>query len=523
MDFRPGPRQRSMVGLMTDLRDDKPMWGLGEVLKQAWPASLSMLNHTLMQFVDGLMVSWHSPTALAAQFVGGILVFLPTSFALGMLAVVNTYVSQNLGAGRPHRCGQYAWAGMAVAVAYSLLLAPVLIALAGPLFGQIDRLAAAVRDATGISLTPEQRAPQLVAMQTMYFRYLMAGMGVFLVSRVLNGFFFGIHKAWIVLCASLAVNLANVGINYVLIFGKLGFPAMGLEGAAIGTVASVGLLVLLLGAVFLCRRMHRRFATRRWRDAKLSECRDLLRVGWPAGVQFANDTANWGVFTAVLVGVFGPAHLTANTVAVRYISLSFMPAVGISIATTALVGRYIGLGRPDLARRRTHAAVWVAMIYMGLCAAAFVVFRYPMVRIFAGGAAPGTTAIPPERIVAIGVNLLLLAAAFQVFDALGIVFVGALRGAGDTLWPMVVTIMLSWLVIGGGGAAAVLLAPELTSLGPWLAASGYVVVLGLLMAWRFESGAWRRIDLLGRGRPAVPGAEPADAEDAVSRDAPPIH
>ena len=102
-----------------------------------------------------------------------------------------------------------------------------------------------------------------------------------------------------------------------------------------------------------------------------------------------------------------------------------------------------------------------------------------------------------NRTVDIGGYIMICAAVFQLFDAVGIVFIGALRGAGDTLWPMVATVALSWGLTVGGGVVAVYCWPQIKSIGPWITASLYVVVLGILMAWRFESGQWRRIDLLG--------------------------
>jgi len=474
---------------MTDLRDDKPLWGLGEVLRMSWPASLSMLNGTLLQFVDGLMVSSRGPSALTAQFIGALSAFVPISLALGMLTVVNTYVSQNLGAGRARRCGRYAWAGLAVAAGYCLLLAPPLLGLSGRLFALFAH------------------GGEITALETMYFRYMMSAAVLFLGSRVLEQFFFGIHRPGIVLITTVLCNATNVGLNYVLIFGKLGFPALGLEGAAIGTVASSALRFGVLMAVFGSSRMHARFGTRAVRAARWSHCRELVRVGWPAGVQFSNDTLTWTVFNAALVGAFGRAHLAASTIAARYMSLSFMPAVGIGIATTALVGRYIGAGRADLARRRAHAALAVAMTYMGLCALAFWAFRHGMVDLFVTiPDAPALTAdqtrAQRDLIVAIGGRVMLCAAAFQLFDALAIIFIGALRGAGDTFWPMIATAGLSWSLTVGGGVAMVTFLPQLTSIGPWLAASAYVIVLGLIMASRFESGAWRKIDLLARGEGA---------------------
>jgi len=240
---------------------------------------------------------------------------------------------------------------------------------------------------------------------------------------------------------------------------------------------------------FLRRRNDRQFQTRSTWRLRAGLCRDILRVGWPAGVHFGLDVA-----------------------ATRYMHVSFMPAVGIGIACTALVGRYIGLGRPDLARRRAHAAVSVAMAYMGLCGLCFFLFRHPLIAMFTQlQPAAGEAAQAAEmnaKILSIGTTVLICAAVFQCFDAVGIVFVGALRGAGDTFWPMVITFVLAWTMVIGGGAAMIRWMPELGSIGPWIAASVYVIVLGVVMAWRFESGAWRRIDLLGP-RPPAGITEPA--------------
>jgi MATE family multidrug resistance protein len=464
--------------------DDKKRWGLTEVLSLSWPASLTMLNSTLLRFVDGLMVAFVSPAAFSAQFLGGMFAFIPESLALGTLMVVNTFVSQNYGAGRFKRTGAYVWAGLAVAMLSACMIAPLAL-LAKPIF------------------SPFGHPADVQAQEMTYFRYMAVSALATLPARVLEQFFFGIHRPRIVLAASLIANAFNVLANWVLIFGKLGFPAMGLEGAAIGSLASWIIQLILLAGVFFSPAMRKRYATHLYRMVRLRHCFALLRVGWPAGVQFCNDVACWSLFTAALVGRFGTVHLAASTAAMRYIGLSFMPAVGIGIATTALVGKCIGENRPDLARRRTHVAMLVATAYMGLCGLAFYLFRHPMVEFFVridpstlghGAAA----AVLREQIVRIGGNIMLCAAVFQLFDAVGIVYIGALRGAGDTFWPMRMTILLSWGLVVGGGAAAVKFAPQTTSIGPWIAASLYVVVLGMAVAWRFESGAWQKIDLLHR-------------------------
>jgi multidrug resistance protein, MATE family len=459
--------------------------GLAEVFSLAWPASLSMLNSTLMRFVDGLLVSKLGADVSAAQFVAGLSAFVPESFATGILTVVNTYVSQNLGAGRPGRCGQYTWAGLLVAVVFCMLIAPLTMS-AESIF----------------SLFPIQsQTPRTLGLEVMYFRYMILCVFFSLMSQPLCQFFYGIEKPRIVLIASIVSNVFNLVACYVLIFGVGPFPRLELQGAAIATLLSMVLLVAILAAGFLSRRMHEQFRTRMARAFRWRQVQDLIRTGWPAGVQFFNDILPWTIFTAFIVGTLGQQHLEASTFAMRWMPLSFMPAVGIGIATTALVGRYIGEGRPDLARNRAHVSLAVAMGYMGICVAVFLVLREPMIRFFVSpplaGADPVEFARQSEEIIRIGGYIMICAAVFQMFDAVGIIFMGALRGAGDTLWPMLYTIACSWGITVFGGFVIVREAPWLGSVGPWMMASLYVIVLGMILAWRFESGQWRKIDLLG--------------------------
>ena len=456
---------------MDSLHPNKPSGGFAEVLRMAWPASIAMLGTTIIKFIDGLMVSHVGAAPFSAQFLAGMSAFVPEAMMLGLLTVINTYVSQNVGAGRYKRAGQYAWAGLAVSFGSALLIASLWF-FSDTIFALIGH--------------------QEQALESMYFKYMIVAVLVTLPTRVLEQFFFGVHRPRIVLAASVVANALNIGINYVLIFGKFGAPAMGLQGAAIGSVTAWVVQFVILLAIFLTPAMHAKFATHMFKAARWTHCKDILSVGWPAGVQLCNDMLSWSVGVAVLAGSFGMAHRAATTIAMRYIGLAFMPAVGIGIATTALVGRYIGLRQPDIARKRAHQGVIAAMAWMGMCGAMFWAFRYPMARLFA-------TTDQADQIVDIGAQIMICAAVFQLSDAVGIVYIGALRGSGDTRWPMCVTVVLSWGIIVGGGTAAVCLLPALKSLGPWIAASVYVIVMGAAMAWRFESGAWRKIDLLRRG------------------------
>ena len=469
---------------MNDVALGRSDAGWGHILRMTWPASLTMLNTTLMKFVDGLMVSRVGPEPFAAQYAAGMASFVPESFMLGVLTVVNTYVGQSYGAGLRRRTGTYAWAGMVLAVAAGLLIAPLAL-VAGQVFRLFDL------------------GPGVQAQAVMYYRYMVLTAAFPLTSRVLEQFFYGTHRPIVVLRVSVVANLFNVGANWVLIFGHFGLPAMGLQGAAIGTIAAWVVQFVLLMAVFFSPSVHEQFATRAVRTFRWRRCLELLRTGAPAGVQLCNDILIWTVFHARFVAVFGTAHLAATTIAMRYLGLSFMPAVGIGLATTAMVGKAIGEGRPDLARRRARSCLWVAMAYMGLCGLAFVLFRQPMVRWFVtqDPLHQQVESVSVDEIVRVGATVMLCAASFQLLDAVAIVYIGALRGAGDTLWPMAVTVLLSVVLVLGGGAFVVRFLPGLKSVGPWIAVGVYVAALGIAMAWRFGSGRWRKIDLLGRAGP----------------------
>jgi multidrug resistance protein, MATE family len=450
---------------------------LVEMLTIAGPTVATMVSYTSMQFVDKLIVSGIGPEPIyvGAQGNGGLAAFVPISIAMGFLTIVNTYVAQNLGAGKPERGPAYAWNGLWIAAAF---WAVVLLPFAAVL-PQVFRLA---------GMDPAQ-----AAMAAEYGRILLIGSVLTMWTRGLSQFFYGMHRASVIMIAGVAANVVNLGLAYVLVRGKLGLPALGVAGSGYATVIATGFELLIPLAVFLGPKLNARYRTRsQWR-LSLPHVRDIARLGWPGGVMFGNEMICWGFFMVYLVSHFGPEHATAGWIAQQYMSLSFMPAVGISVACTALVGKYMGMGRPDIAVRRAWLGISFALAYMGLCAVLFVVLREPMVRLFIDKGTPPDAA---ARLVSLGSAFLIATAAFQLFDAIAMTTSGSLRGAGDTVIPGVVTVLLSWLVIVGGGSAIIKLAPGLGSLGPWIVAAAYIAILGTFLLGRFLSGRWKSIRVL---------------------------
>jgi MATE family multidrug resistance protein len=462
-----------------------------------------------VRFVDGWMVSQVADYQFSAQFVAGLSSFVIEALAVGTLGVVSTFVSQSRGAGKPRRCGRYAWAGLHMGWLYALVML-TLIPLSGPLMGLFGH------------------GPATHAMQSMYFRYMMASLLLTVPCRSIEQFFIGIHKPRVVYIAAAVANLFNVGANYCLIFGKFGLPRMELEGAAIGSCVSWGLQLAILLSVFLARRTHRVYETRTALRVQWRLIGQTVRLGFPVGARLCNAMFCWNVFSNRFVGSFGAAHLNGNAVAMRYGLMAVLPIVGIGMATTAVVGRCIGAGRPDLARRRAHTALILGAMYLAIISAAAVAYRKPMVAFFVHqslspqvdrDAASSTDGRPapterdladPDDIIRIGSQLLLLLLVVQWFDSVNIVYIGALRGAGDTRRPMLVAMSLAWLLEVGGGWLMVRHFAHLEGRGPYVAAIVYLICVSAYMAWRFESGAWRKINIFGAKPP--PGVPPIGAD-----------
>ncbi len=344
--------------------------------------------------------------------------------------------------------------------------------------------------------------PELVRLETAYAQITLAGVFFMMASRTIHQFFYGIHKPNIVLVTAVIAHISNIVFNYILIFGKLGFPALGVAGAALGTVFATVIEFALPMILFLSPAYAAKYATRLYWKISLKRTKELLRIGWPAGLQTGNEMICWQFFMLGLIGTFGSIHTAASWIALRYMMLSFMPVLGISFGITAVVGKWIGKGDREEAARRAHVGVALAIVYMAICAVGMVVFRDPLIRAFVSD---DYTAEQAAEVIRIGSLVMICAAVFQIFDALGIALTGALRGAGDTVIPGVANALFAWIFLLGGGWLLVRYRPDLGSLGPWIGAATFLTALGTVLAWRWAlEVAWKEIEITTRSNPSLP-------------------
>lgn len=453
---------------MTAVESKTSRWPIVELLALAAPTVGQMASYTLMQFTDRWMLSRVADGGdLMATAAGtaGLSYFSVLGFGFGTLLVLNTLASQSFGRKDFSATGQYLWQGIWFGLSFGLVTL-ALLPLGENLF---------------LAMGHEHR---IAVLETEYLRVLAYAGWAKLVTIALSQFLLGVQRPTIVLVGTLTGILGNLFFNWLLIYGNWGFPAMGVAGSAWGTNASVGLELLVMAAYVARPAFVKMFNTADWMIRR-DMMRMLLKIGLPAGFQLVCDIMAWTVFLNVIVGHFGTAALSGNSFAFSYMHICFMPAVGVGGAVTALVGKYIGMGRHDLAARRAHLGFFVCAIYMVLAGAALYLFRYELIGLFT----------QDPKVLEIGAAIMFFVAIYQLCDAMFLIYVGALRGAGDTLVPAIVQAALVWTIVVGGGAVIAWNWPQYGVSGPWTLATVFGVILGLFLLNRFQRGHWKSIVL----------------------------
>jgi len=442
---------------------------LKHVIAMAIPMVVTTSSRALMDIADYVMITrLDLDAAQAAILPAQMIMWSYIVVGLGIVSVVNTFASQCLGKKQYRDCSAYAWQGVYFAVligVVGLALRPLLPALINWIGHDADVRVMEISYARVALLTP---FPTLAAASLAWF-------------------FTGIHKPSVAMWSALEANVVNIVVSAVLIFGFGSIEPMGIEGAAWGTLAGVCYRMVRLTVSLLSKKINQRYHSRSTWRLCWSKTLDLLRVGLPCGCHWVSEVVVWSLFVTVLIGTkFGMADLIATNTAWQYMRLAFMPTVGVGQALTALVGKSIGSGHPERAIRETRIAAWITIAYMG---------SLSVVYFFAGRYLIGLFNDQPE-VIALGGRIMICAAIFQLFDAIGISYNSALRGAGDTFVPSAFFVVSTWVIIIGGGWTAATLLPEWQSLGPWIAASCFIIITSLFLWWRWHSRVWMKIHLI---------------------------
>lgn len=445
--------------------------GYSEALTLAFPLILSAGSWTLQHFVDRMFLCWWDPRAMGASLSAGIVQFTAVSLFMGTASYANTFVAQYHGAQRPDRIGPSVWQAIYFSlIAFCCFMA--LIPLSRPIFELFGH---------------EQFLREL---EISYFRILLLGSGFTVYSSAISAFYSGRGKTWPVLWVNVVATLINIVLDYVMIFGRWGFPEMGMAGAAWATVIAMGSNALIFTCMLFSRNNRREFATLRGWHLEWDLFKRLLKFGVPSGMHFMADVFVFMLFVQ-MIGRIGAEELTATTLAFNINMLAFLPMVGFGIATSTLVGQRLGANEPHLAERSTYSVFHMTLGYMALVALLLLIIPSVFIEPFAAQANPEEFA--PIRPIAF--LLLRFVAIYCVFDTMNIIFASALKGAGDTRFVM-------WQTFGLGLTVMVVPTYLATSLDrgaifvAWAFLSLYVVLLGFSFLWRFKRGKWRNMRVI---------------------------
>ncbi|MFP4376837.1 MAG: MATE family efflux transporter [Spirochaetales bacterium] len=429
----------------------------------ALPMVVSQASETAMMFVDRLFLAQVSQVHLAAAMAGGLTTFTVASLFVGLVGYVNAIVAQYHGAGKPEYCAR----ATAQALFVSLLAVPLLVVVAIVIPGFFQIMG---------------HAPAQVPLETTYARWLISGAVLLLLRNALTGFFLGIGRTRVVMVSNIAAMVVNIPLNYVLIFGAFGIPPLGIVGAAIGTLGggATALAILVIG--YFSRRTNDQYHTRGSLRFDLPILKRLLRFGSPAGVEIFLNTFAFNLFVQLMHG-YGSTVAAATTITFNWDIVSFIPMLGLGIATTAVVGQYVGADDVEGARASTLLALTLGLAYSGSMMLLFVFGASPLVGLFAGNFETAA------EVSALARTMLRLAGIYVMADSAQLVFAGALRGAGDTRWVMWASAGLHWIF----AIVAIILirVVEASPIVVWIAFIAFVVSIGATMYLRFRAGKWR--------------------------------
>jgi len=443
-----------------------------EVLTVALPLVVSTISWTVMTFADRMFLNWVSETAMSAAFSSSVIWFAVFCLPMGICGYVNTFVSQYHGNYQPERIGPSVWQGIWIALIITPL-AIVIVPLAPWIFSFTEHSVASTQQ------------------EVLYFQILCVGGPALMISTALSAFYSGRAKTWVVMVVDAAVSCVNLVLDYVWIFGYAGFPEMGIAGAGWATTTALWSKAFIYLVLFLRRENRISFFTLAGARFDRELFGRMLYYGGPSGVQVLLDVLGFTVFI-VLMGRVGQMESAATTLAFSIASLAFMPIWGVSMAVMVLVGQHLGEDRDDLAAQATWTSLHISVAYIG-CISMLYVFAPDLLLhgFFAGNTAP---LAEQETLRTMAANLLKIVAAYNLLDATFMIFVSAVKGAGDTRFVMTVSVLmgillgvLNWLTIDYW---------KLNIYGCWATVSIWVCAMGVIFLLRFLGGKWRRMRVI---------------------------
>ena len=448
-----------------------------DVLTIAIPLIVSTMSHSIMQFCDRLFLAWHDATDLAAVMPAGVLTWTTLSLNFGIALYATTFVAQYAGANQPQRISQITWQAIWIGI------------LSTPLFIVIGYFGPEIFSAAGHSA-------EMAAREADYFWILSLASGATVANAGVSSFWTGRGDTKTVMYVNIFAATLNIVLDYCLIFGvaMLGIQAAGIHGAAIATALSIGAKLGLFLFLFLGKKHRTSYQTHKNILLNRGMMMRLLRFGVPNGFQFFIEG---GAITAfvLIVGRISDMAAAATALAFSINMFAFIPIIGLSIGISTLVGQQIGNGKPELAARATWTGLWIGLAYTTCFAAIYLI--QPDIFLSLHQAGVGESAEEFRTMRELATFLLAFVAVYCLFDTAQIIFVAAIKGAGDTLFVVSTTILTATtFVVGGNLSTAAIIDPDSQLLIWWYWLTGWVIALSIVYFARFRQGRWKSMSVI---------------------------
>jgi MATE family multidrug resistance protein len=439
-----------------------------EVFKVALPLILSSSCHAINMFVDRLMLARHSSEAVSAAFTAGLTNFTLSCLFVGLISYTGTFVAQYEGAKHREMIGKVVWHGVYLAILGGILM------FTGTFWSR-----------SLFSLFGH--AANVLEQEIAYFNVTSKGTIVFLLGIALSTFWSGRGKTALVMIVASIITLCNIPLNYMLIFGNSLIPSLGATGAALGTIIAEGIGLVIYIVLFFRKSIREKFYTLNCAfDGKLLT--RMFKFGLPSGIHLALDLFSFNLFT-LLLGCYGTAVHEATSITFGINSIAYCPVLGIGTAASILVGQAIGAENVLLAKKSVRNSL---IIVQGYTLFIFILFTFFQDLILAPFVRPGDVAQVASLVNA--KYMLYFIAAYLFFDGFNITLAHAIRGAGDTKFPMWVMGICGGLFFALPCYLFYYFKVHWCSL--WITMVVYIIILCFVFIARYLGGKWTKMRVI---------------------------
>jgi MATE family multidrug resistance protein len=453
-----------------------------EVAVLALPLILSTASWAVMHFVDRMFLLWHDPKDTAATLSSGMVLWSIMALPLGIASYVNTFVSQYYGAERKSRIGLVLFQG----VVFGWVTVPLFLAIS-PFSAPAFRLMG--HDST------------MVRLESIYLQVNCWGAGAAVISAAYSSFYTGRGEMRIVMLIDIAASVIDATLNYVLIFGKFGFPEMGIAGAALSTVLAQWMKVVVYWWLLRAPELRETYGLDVGRRFDRALFWRLQRFGGPNGLQMQLEGLAFTVFV-IYIARLGTEATAATTLALSINIVAFVPMIGIGVAVSTLLGQHLGAENPRLAARAVWSGLWLALSYNLLFASLYLFVPHAFLLIHESGMKPGEF----TEIRSLTIILLRFVAAYCLFDAVQLIFSSAIKGAGDTRYVLIVTVVTSTIAIAMTEWGMARMGWGL--MWCWTVLMLWVMALAVAYSGRFVQGSWKKMRVIEAEPEAIAEPEP---------------